>query len=450
MENNEESIDLGRLASVAIAHKKVTGGLIVGCTAIALVTSLILPPKYSSTTLVQMRSVDADLSGMKAAAAAMGFGIGGGGKSASVQSYIELMKSRAVLDPIIDELPDADDEEKRPDAAGFAKANLKIENTKQTNLITVTAKGKTPEEAQHISQAVVDNFLKLQTEMNGETQSLLLQFLNDRIQTAKQEADEAGQAFADYQKEHKVYSPTDQAKAIVDRMGAWDKAISEAAVQQQAAQASLGAVRSEIGDQENRSDAWQINDNTNVQDLRGKIVSKQVELVGLRQKYTDNHPSVQAAEQELAKLQQSLTNEVDAVVRSHTATMNPTHAKLVQQQVESEVSLATAQASESALRAQRDKKEKELGSFPQEVLDYMNLEREAKIKQTIYTNLVSQSEDARIKQAMQSMDIQIVDAADLPKKPSEPKKKLITAIGFAIGCLLAFGYSLVAYKRAGY
>ena len=42
-----------------------------------------------------------------------------------------------------------------------AKKYLDIKNTKQTNLITVTAKGKTPEEAQKISQAVVDNFLTL-------------------------------------------------------------------------------------------------------------------------------------------------------------------------------------------------------------------------------------------------------------------------------------------------
>ena len=448
MENNEESIDLGRLASIAWAHKKTVGGIIGACTVIALATSFAMPEKYSSTALVQMRGVNVDVSGMKAAAAAMGFSTGS--NSGSVQSYIELMKSRAVLTPIIDELYAGKDEDKRPGAAGFAKDNLKIENTKQTNLISITGKGKTPDEAQYITQSVVDNFLQLQTNMNGETQSILLKFLNDRIATAKQEADEAAQAFADYQKEHKIYSPTDQAKAVVEQGQAWDKAISEMQVQQQAAQAQLGAVQSQIGDQENRSDAYQINDNTNVQDLRGQIVKKQVELVGLRQKYTDNHPSVRSAEQELAQLQQSLTREVDAVVQSHTATMNPTHAKLVQQQVEGEVNLATAKASEAALRHNRDEKDNELGSFPQEVKDYLDLERDAKIKQEIYTNLVNQSEQARIKQAMQSMDVQVVDPADLPKHPSEPRRNLITAIGFAVGCLLAFGYSLIAYKRESY
>lgn len=37
-------------------------------------------------------------------------------------------------------------------AAGFAKSNLEITNIKKTELITIAAYGKTPEEAQMISQ----------------------------------------------------------------------------------------------------------------------------------------------------------------------------------------------------------------------------------------------------------------------------------------------------------
>ena len=52
MENKEDSIDLGRLASIMWDRKKVTGGIIAGCTAIAIATAFILPKQYESTTLV--------------------------------------------------------------------------------------------------------------------------------------------------------------------------------------------------------------------------------------------------------------------------------------------------------------------------------------------------------------------------------------------------------------
>ena len=79
----------------------------------------------------------------------------------------------------------------------------------------------------------------------------------------------------------------------------------------------------------------------------------------------------------------------------------------------------------------------------------MRLQRDANIKNEIYVNLVKQCENDKIQEAMESMDIQIIDAANLPDadKPAAPRKKLITAIGFVIGCLLSFGYGLIRYKR---
>ena len=47
------------------------------------------------------------------------------------------------------------------------------------------------------------------------------------------------------------------------------------------------------------------------------------------------------------------------------------------------------------------------------------------------------------------MDIQIIDAADLPKEdmPAKPKKKIIIAIGFVLGIMISFGYTLYNYSR---
>ena len=227
----EDSIDLGRLWQILLERKKVVGGIILSCTLLATVIAFILPKQYESTTLVQTRSAGKDIGGAAAMAAAMGVNLGGSSNTASPTNYIELMKSRRVLEPIIDQL-DWPDPDKKPDAKAFAKTNLDIKNTKQTNLIEVTAKGRTPEEAQMISQGVVDNFLTMQTENSQQTQSLLVRFLNERIENAKQEADDAAAKLAAFQKEHKLYSPNDQAKLAIEQLNAYDKTIGEMQVAQ--------------------------------------------------------------------------------------------------------------------------------------------------------------------------------------------------------------------------
>ena len=444
----EEGIDLGKLWQVTKAHKKVVGGIIVGCTAISLIAGFVWPKTYESTTTVQTRMTGSQLaagSGAMAAAAALGIG----GTASPTLNYVELMKSNTVLQPIIDELDWPEDDKEFLTPEKFAKKNLTIENTKRTNLIKVTAKGKTPEEAQMISQHVVDNFLDMMTGMNKETQSLLVQFLNERIDQAKQESDDAAQKFATYQKEHKIYDPETQAKGLIGQLQAYDDAISKMQVQAESGQAQLDMANAKLNEMRAGSQAYNINDNETVQGIRKQIVAKQVELVGLEQKYTENHPSVIAAQDQLSKLQQSLANEVNAVVSSNATSLNPAQAELLKTQAQAQATVATAQASEAAIKSQRDSKQKELGDLPSGVVDYLELERDAKIKNEVYVNLVKQCEQSRVQQAMDSMDIQVVDPADLPfaERPVWPRKKIIVLVGLGIGILISLVYSVVLYKK---
>lgn len=446
MERNEDSIDLSRLFQIMGDHKTVIVGIISICTIVAAVISFVLPKQYESTTLVQTRSAaKVDISGAAAAMAALG--VGGGSVSSPTTNYIELMKTRTVLDPIIDSL--GFEEAQKPDAKGFAKGYLDIRNTKGTNLIEVAARGKSPEEAQYISQAVVDNFLLMQTDMNQQTQSLLMKFLDERIGTAKHEAEDAEAKLAQFSREHKLYSPDDQAKAAIEQMAAFDKAIGEVEVAARSAQASLDAANEKLGEQKSASRAYNISDNATVQKIRDQIVAKRLEIVGLEQNYTDIHPSVQRAQKELEQLQNSLDAEVRATVESNATTLNPTQSQLLSNRALAAVNLAVATASESALKKQQTKKEAELGAFPDDVMEYMRLSRDSKVKNEVYLNLVKQYEQNKIQAAMESMDIQIIDAANLPdiERPVAPRKRLITAIGFVIGILLAMGYSLLVYRR---
>ena len=287
---NEESIDLGKLWQVTKAHKKAVGGIIVGCTALATIVAFTLPKQYESTTLVQVRSVKVEIGGQT------------GTPLDNKGNYMELMKSNTVLDPIIDELYEGKAPEKKPNAASFAKSYLVIKNTKGTNLITVTAKGRTPEEAQQISQEVVDNFLKMQNGSSQQTQSLLARLFDERIEKAKKDYDNAAQKLTDFSREHKIYSSDDQIK------------------------------------------------------------------------------------------------------------QNPNIAS------------------------------DEMGT-------YLQLKSEAELKKTVYTNLIQQCEEDKVQDEMASKDIQVIDAANLPKNPSTSRKRLIALAGAIIGSFIASIYIVFYYRK---
>lgn len=447
---NNDTIDLRKLFSLMMEKKKIIIAIIVICTIIATIVAFILPKSYQSTTLVRVKSGGSSaMAGYAAMAAGFGIDIGGAGSSGSPESYIELMKSREVLEPIIAELDLPEEKKEKMTAAGFTKSNLEITNIKKTDLITIAAYGKTPEEAQMISQGVADNFLALMTKLNKEDNSTTLKFLDERIKIAKEEMETAENKLAAYQQEHKIYAPDEQAKAIIANLNNYDTTIAQLQAQSEGDSAKLAGVTSQLEQQNASLLEYNVSDNTNIGNIRESIVNKRVELVGLQQQFTDEHPDVIKAKEELNSLEKSLSDEIAKAVNSQSVTLSPVQSNLLKDKISTEVQISVNNASLEALKAKQAEAQENIATLSADSVEYMRLERNAKITGQVYTSLVQNYEQTRIQEAKDSMDIQIIDAADLPKEdmPAKPNKKLIVVVGFVLGIMISFGYTLYNYSR---
>lgn len=447
--NDKETIDLKKLFSIMREQKKIIIPIIVICTVIAIVLAFVLPKTYQSNTLVRIKSSNnSAISGMAAMAAGFGIDVGGA-SSTNPENYVELMKSREVLDPIMEQVDMPEEDKEKLTTEDFIKKYLEITNTKKTDLINITAYGKTPEEAQMISQSVADNFLTLMTKLNKEDNSYTLQILNDRMSIAKEEMETAENKLQAYQQEKGIYSPDDQAKALIERLSAYDTNIAQLEAQEQANSAKLQDVTGQLEQQNSSLLEYNISDNDAIMNLRTAIVNKQVELVGLQQRYTEEHPDVIRAREELAELKKSLDREIQSAVNSKSATLTPVQGNLLMEKVQTETAEAVTSASLDALKAKQQEAEGNMSTLSADSVEYMRLLRDQTITSEVYTNLVKAYENTRIQEAQESMDIQIIDAANLPKEdmPAKPKKKIVAAIGFVLGIMISFGYTLYVYNK---
>ena len=192
------------------------------------------------------------------------------------------MKSREVIQPIIDSLDIEEEKKEKMTVEGFIKSNLEITNTKKTDLINIAAYGKTPEEAQMISQSVADNFLTLMTDLNKEDNSTVLKFLNDRIAIAKEEMETAENKLAAYQQEKGIYSPSDQDKLLINQLNSYDTAIARTRADIEANNAKLANVNAQLSEQNAALADTNVAEDDAIRNIRTAIVNKRVELVGLQ------------------------------------------------------------------------------------------------------------------------------------------------------------------------
>ena len=445
--NNEETIDLRKLLSVAGENKKVIAAIVIICTVLAIIIAFVLPKSYQSTTLVRVKGVSTNMSGYATIAASMGVDIGG--SSASPENYMELMKSREVLEPIMDKVDIPEEDREKLTTEDFIKKYLEITNTKKTDLINIAAYGKTPEEAQMISQSVADNFLTLMTKLNKEDNSTVLKFLNDRVTVAKEEMETAENKLQAYQQEKGIYSPDDQGKALIEQLNTYDTNIAQLEAQAQANSAKLQDVTGQLEQQNSSLLEYNVSDNDAIMDLRTAIVNKRVELVGLQQRYTEEHPDVIRCRQELDELNNSLSREIQSAVNSQSASLTPVQSSLLLDKVQTETAVAVTNASLEAIKEKQANVENSISTLSADGVEYVRLLRDRNVATETYTNLVKSYEGTRVKEAQESMDIQIIDAANLPNEdlPAKPKKKIIAAIGFVLGIMISFGYTLYVYNK---
>lgn len=123
-----------------------------------------------------------------------------------IPGYIEMIKSNSVLQPVIAKIDLPLSQKETIDSKEFANKYLDVKNPKGTDIILITAKGRSPEEAKNIATYVVEQFLALHNRLNQPEQSNLLKILNERIEVAKANMEKAEKNLADYRQSGRLSS----------------------------------------------------------------------------------------------------------------------------------------------------------------------------------------------------------------------------------------------------
>ncbi len=145
-----------------------------------------------------------------------------------------------------------------------------------------------------------------------------------------------------------------------------------------------------------------------VAQLRAQIAAKQVQIQAMRAFATGENPQLQVAEQELAALQ-----------------------------TEQQKMGASSDSAANALLVPK-------GTMQQTGLEYVRKLRDVRYYETIFNLLARQYEGAKIDEARQGVEVQIVDRASVPDNHSSPKRTLLVLGSVIFGLIVAVVWTLVA------
>jgi uncharacterized protein involved in exopolysaccharide biosynthesis len=236
---------------------------------LSLALAFLLPKRYESTTRI-MPPDSKSLSnlGMAAAMASKAGGALGSaaldlvGAKDSGATFISILQSRTVQDRLIDRfnLMHVYWYRYRKDARKKLAERTNIGEDRKSGVISVTVTDRDAQRAAAMARAYIDELNRLAAELNTSAAHRERVFIEGRLQTVKQDLDQASKEFSEFASKNTAIDIKEQGKAMVEAAAT----------------------------------------------LQGQLIAAQSELQGLEQIYTDNNIRVRSLRARVAELKLQL------------------------------------------------------------------------------------------------------------------------------------------------
>lgn len=431
----ETTIDLKDIIKTIKKRRGLVIKVFLGMVIFSLIISFVIPPTYEAETnlrIKQPKGIGSSLLG--------DLPMGNSGATKQLMStYAEILKSRTVVQVVIDKTQtEGVDEEDIPTYDEMLK-RITTQPVKDTEILKVRVTAKSPEEAELVANTLVNTFNERMTYLVRSEQTAIREFIGERLKESKKELEQAETVLEKYKREQKIVAPEEETKAMVDKFAAVDKLAAENTVAMSAAQARLGTAKQQL----NKEKPGFVADSPLIQQYKTNLAELEVNLVSLSSKYTEKHPEVMATRAAINETNGKLSSEISRVITADAPSMNPIHQGLLQSQIESEAEIAARTAQSQAIKGIMTSSEQDLNKLPAKEQGLAKVMRDASVNQEIYIMLAKRHEEARISEAMQPTDVQIIDVAIAPEKPISPKKLLNVVIAAILGLFVGTGIAFL-------
>ena len=427
-------------------HKRILLYLMGGILIIFLLLAFLLPKKYTSSVMIQVKPQSGSLNSMMINNAAL-LSLAGISTGGSVLDYMSLLKSDRVINPVIKKLDNEDAEDERFTAEDFVKKYMQIDNPRGTSILSFTITADSPENAQRIAQDVVDSLQDTIAGVGSTQDSTLIKILGKKNEDAKHKMDADLAALEKYKQENGVFIPNEQEKLLLEQAAGYEKAKSDETVKLNTNTAILSSIEAQIDTQNKNLIDSQMADNPEIQSIRKELFNANEQLAKLQFKFTDDYPEVVKVKENISYLEKQLAKTVAQSISSENVTLSPVQMDLLQKRVVAKNNVESANAALTKLEELSKQNLEKSNQFSQKSVKFLELQRNAKVSTDTYNLLTKSLEELKIKENLEALDIRVLNSPTYPVKHSWPRKLYVMMVGGLLYLVIAGGFIYIQYTR---
>lgn len=445
---DEDEIDLLAYWRILVKRKWLVLGVLGTVVALALIATLMMPPVYRATAVLQIDRESVQILQVE--------GVGNAEAAAPdfLTTQYELLKSRALAERVANELAiDAGTIERlaatgwwqratsalRPDASGDAdgdaaegegeadalaglqqavgivRSGLTVEPVRNSRLVRVHFDSTLPQFSARVVNAVADGFIANAIERKFDASSYASKYIEEQLALAKARLEESERALVAFATKENIVTSGEGARSLESQnLSALNAQLAAAQDERIRAQAAWSQVSgggalpaAAIG-------------NSILNTLQQQRAQLNAEYQQQLKTFKPDYPSMQALKGQIDEVDRQIAQERASVRASIKAEYD------------------AAQARENMLVAQLDQLRDKTLDVDSRAIDYNILRREVDTNRQLYDSLLQRYKEVGVAAGagVGTNNISIVDRAIVPTSRFKPNLPLNLAIGLALGLML--------------
>lgn len=301
---------------------------------------------------------------------------------------------------------------------------LSIDPVRNSRVVNIRFKAKDPVLAARIANAITQVYIELGLEAKLLAVQDAVSWLSNRIQEERSKVEEAQLRFQKYKEDNSIITnfTSDTEQVTQQKLAELNSKVIEAEAARVEAETRYGQARGISS--ESLDSVAEILSSPVIQSIKASEMTVQNSIAELSKKYGSNHPHIIALKAEMGELRKRKSIEAQKIVQSLKNNY--------------ELAMAKERSLKEALRTQ----ERGALELSKKSIQYGVLQREAESAKEVYDLLVKRFKEASLTEDMKTVNVRVVDKAEIPTTPVRPKKSmnmlLALVLGLTAGTALAF------------
>ena len=310
------------------------------------------------------------------------------------------------------------------------RGGLNVSRVPRTQMITIAYTSSSPQLSAEIVNALENEFIENNFSTHYNSTQQVTKWLTGQMDDLRAVVQNSQNRMVDLQRKLGVMALDPDHSLMIQEIGNLEKNVADASEQRVLAEARYRILRSIPTDQIQESPpggpgGMGSERESLLAGLRAQKATVEADLAHLQPVYGPNYPQVRQLRAQEDALNRNITDEEQRVVD------------------EAKDSLALAQSAENKAQGMLNDKVHNLYGQRDDLVQYMLLSQEYDSNRKMYESIVARLREATVDAGLDAADINIVDLAPAPIRPSSMGTSRLAIIGLAIGSM--FGMMLAFF-----